>query len=163
METSDLLRAPYAEQKRWLESLNVDFNEDLLCFILTFDEYTLQQWLEDPEEYSTGEKLKSVFSSLTAKREADINEGVQLSDQEIEHLKEAVWSHQIDNDDGLGGLNYMGHSVRCEDGSVFALFSGHSEGQGGVSWSFEGFYQSKQAAIINLKANLEENERYCPI
>ena len=133
---------------------------DLIGYIITLDEYKLEEMIDYPEDYETGSKIKRVYPKLEAVRENEINNGAKITDTELEYLKKVVLEEQ--GEDGHEGTNYMTLNISCTDGTVLALFYGQSAGQH-VDWSFLDLYQSRDDLIKSLKSNLDNNESYFDI
>lgn len=163
MKVSEVLNLSFSDKEAWLETIKADQDEELLCYVVTFDYSVLEDWLAYPEDYEIGGSLKEVWPELADSRASEITAGAKLSDEELARLKEAVWQDQVNNDEGHDGRNYMGFEAPCIDGSVYALFYGYSEGQGGVPWTLEGVYESKAKATAEMQASVGEDERPYPI
>ena len=56
---------------------------DLIGYIITLDEYTLEEMIDYPEDYETGSEIKTVYPKLEAVRENEINNGAKITDIEL--------------------------------------------------------------------------------
>ena len=130
---------------------------DLIGYIITLDEYTLEEMIDYPENYETGSEIKTVYPKLEAVRENEINNGAKITDIELVYLKKVVLEKQAE--DGHEGTNYMTLNINCADGVVLAVFYGQSAGNY-VDWSFLDLYQSRDDLIKSLKSNLGADDRF---
>ena len=64
---------------------------------------------------------------------------------------------------GLVGENFTVCGVKCDDGELFVTFCGPSEGAGGVPWSFDNIFTTREAAIESVSKNLDEDDYFFPI
>jgi len=105
------------------------------------------------------------MTDMTAIREEEINSGSAITEQEKEFLKKAVSEIVIENNEGQGtaGTNFTVYPFNCEDGEVFVLFSGQTEGAGDVEWEFMSVFSTKMEAITSVSQNLDKNEYFYPI
>lgn len=163
MKVSEVLNLSFSDKEAWLKTIKAQQDEELLCYVVTFDYSALEDWLAYPEDYEIGDLLKEVWPELTDIRASELTAGSKLTDEELARLKEAVWQAQVNNDEGHDGRNYKGFEASCIDGNVYALFCGYSEGQGGVPWMLEGVYASKAEAMAEIQSSVGEDERLYPI
>ena len=105
----------------------------------------MEDYIDCLDDYETGSIIKSYMTEMTATREEEINSGSAITEQEKEFLKKAVSKIVIENNEGQGtaGTNFTVYPFNCEDGEVFVLFSGQTEGAGDVGWGFMNVFSTK--------------------
>jgi hypothetical protein len=168
MKKAEILSLSSAEQLNWLENSIDDYRTkayegDLIGYIIYFHEQLLSEYIDYPEDYETGSLIKSVYSEMLTEREEEINSGSPLSNLEINYLKKSVVNKLDEEGEGLLGENFTVCVLKCEDGDLFITFSGPSEGAGGVPWSFDKIFTTRESAIESVIKNLDENEYFFPI
>ena len=125
----------------------------------------MEDYIDCLDDYETGSIIKSYMTEMTATREEEINSGSAITEQEKEFLKKAVSKIVIENyeSQGTAGTNFTVYPFNCEDGEVFVLFSGQTEGAGDVGWEFMNVFSTKMEAITSVSQNLDKNEYFYPI
>ena len=168
MKTAEILSLSWGDQENWLKK-NVDdyltkpYEGDLIGYVIYFHEQLLTEYIDYPEDYETGSLIKTMFDEMPAERELEINSGSPLSQLEKEYLKKSVVKKLDEEGEGLLGENFTVCVLKCEDGDLFITFSGSSEGAGGVPWSFDKIFATRDAAVESVSKNLNENEYFFPI
>ena len=168
MKKAEILSLSSADQANWLKTNIHDYQTkayegDLIGYVIYFDEQLLTEYIDCPEDYETGSLIKTVFNKMPAEREQEINSGSPLSKLEKEFLKKSVVKKLDEEGEGLLGENFTVCVLKCEDGDLFITFSGPSEGAGGVPWSFDKIFPTRDAAVESVSKNLNENEYFFPI
>ena len=156
MNTEDLLKLAFEEQKDWVLKSTSDSDDDPFCYIIELDEYRLNEMLEDPEEYGIADDIRHAGLDLTEKRENEIYSGDSLKSEELRLLKDVLMEQQ--GEDPYEGDNYMARAITCSNGQVVAIFKGRAAGHG-VDWSFDGLCGSKDEYVADLRSKLGENEQ----
>jgi hypothetical protein len=156
MNTEDLLKLTFEEQKEWvLKSTSVS-DDDPFCYIIELDEYRLNEMLEDPEEYGIADDIRHAGLDLTEKRENEIYSGDSLKSEELRLLKDVLMEQQ--GEDPYEGDNYMARAITCSNGQVVAIFKGRAAGHS-VDWTFDCLCGSKDEYVADLRNKLSENEQ----
>ena len=168
MKKAEILSLSSADQENWLKT-NIDdyqtkaYEGDLIGYVIYFHEQLLDEYIQYPEDYGTGSLIKTVFNETPAEREQEINSGSTLSKIEKEYLKKAVVNKLNEEGEGLLGENFTVCVLKCDDGELFITFSGPSEGAGGVPWSFDKIFATREAAIESVSENPDEDNYFFPI
>ena len=168
MNKAEILSLSWEDQENWLKK-NVDdyltkpYEGDLIGYVIYFHEQLLDEYIEYPEDYETGSLIKTVFNEMPAEREQEINSGSPLSKLEKNYLKKSVVNKLNEEGGGLVGENFTVCGVKCDDGELFVTFCGPSEGAGGVPWSFDNIFTTREAAIESVSKNLDEDDYFFPI
>ena len=168
MKKAEILSLSWEKQNNWLikntdDFLTLAYEDDLIGYVINFHEFLLDDYIEYPEDYLTGSLIKSVFNEISTEREQAINSGTPLSNLEKKYLKEAVIEKLNEEDEGHNGVNFTVCAIKCDDGELFVTFSGISEGPGGVIWSFNTIFATREDAIKSVSENLDEDDYLFPI
>ena len=168
MKKAEILSLSSGDQENWLKTNIHDYQTkayegNLIGYVIYFDEQLLTEYIDYPEDYETGSLIKTVFNKIPEGREQEINSGSPLSQLEKEYLKKSVVKKLDEEREGLLGENFTVCVLKCEDGDLFITFSGPSEGAGGVPWSFDKIFPTRDAAVESVSKNLNENEYFFPI
>ncbi|WP_375569205.1 hypothetical protein ABWH93_15270 [Seohaeicola saemankumensis] len=135
-----------AEQEAWVIQKFPDFEAkayDDTCFGMFFDvlDDQVSEYVEYAEDYETFDILNSALSGFTESRQAEIEAGASLSQAEKLALKRYIADQDIDGWTGLHGWN-----AECDDGQVFVVFWGFSEGQGGIRLEYARAFETRKQA-----------------
>lgn len=151
--THALITAPRREQEAWLLSRFPDRSlEDLIdrAYPLAygayfeFDDGLLSDMTSFPDDYDLGDLLRDRMPGLTEERAERINAGSALTSEERAQTRSLVIDRQLEGDDGVF---CSGFEVPTDaGGTLFASFIGQSQGQGGISYAFDGLFVSREAA-----------------
>ena len=158
----DILSASKAAQLEWLlkqfpkkdiDDLRVRaYQQPFGCFVV-FDNSRLQDILAYPDAYDLGWLLQDRLSISDQRAEA-INGAAALSLAELDALKAELMDRQLQSDDGIACAGFAVSTA--EGGTVFAAFTGSSEGQGGVRYDFAGLFTSRDHAMKHFRSMGEE-------
>tara|TARA_R110000737_G_scaffold314303_1_gene324043 strand:- start:63 stop:569 length:507 start_codon:yes stop_codon:yes gene_type:complete len=168
MKKAEILSLSWEDQENWLKK-NVDdyltkpYEGDLIGYVIYFHEQLLDEYIEYPEDYETGSLIKTVFNEMPAEREQEINLGSPLSKLEKDYLKKSVVNKLNEEEGGLVGENFTVCGVKCDDGELFVTFCGPSEGAGGVDWSFDNIFTTREAATESVSKNLDKDDYFFSI
>lgn len=147
MKRYDFLSASLAKQKALVIKQFPNFQDKAYedtCIGITYDDKfgRLAEYIKYPEDYGTFRILAKSISGFTEARRLEIEAGAKLQKTEKKILKQ----HIADNDDPDSWLGVHGWEMRFEDGNVFLVFWGESQGQGGISLSYARAFENKRAA-----------------
>jgi len=86
-------------------------------------------------------------SHLTNERRREIDEGAPLTEQEKDHLLNAVAENDHDS-----WITHNGFGVNLSNGSVYILFEGHSLGPGGFDFKFFGVFETYEMLLTHMSS-----------
>jgi len=144
------LKLTHDEQEAWIEANIPDDEVDLygdnyLGCSYDLDEDTLEEYIECREDYGVSGIISSQLPNLTEERLAEIDDGADLTSEEVEALKSG-----IAEDDYHGWQIHSGQYIKVRFGAVYALYVGEDVGQGGANFELEAVFRSKSKAMLAL-------------
>lgn len=143
---TDFLSLSVEDQALWIEA-NVPnheaalYGDSYLGCSYTLDEARLNEYLEHREDYGVSGLIEEQLRSISKVRIEQIDDGTELTDEELEALSTAI----AENDFG-GWDTHSGFYFKVRFGALFALYIGEDIGQGGASFEFEAAFNTKKLA-----------------
>jgi len=113
------------------------------CFGIFFEvsDDEIEERIKYAEDYATFETLHYVVPGFNDQRASEISNGSPLTENEKKLLKNSIAEEHMD-----GWTGVHGWSKSCDDGDVFLVFWGHSEGQGGIQLQYARAFENEQKA-----------------
>ena len=144
------LKLTHDEQEAWIKANIPDDEVDLygdnyLGCSYELDEDTLEEYIECREDYGVSGIISSQLPNLAEERLEEIDDGADLTSEEVEALKSG-----IAEDDYHGWQIHSGQYIKVRFGAVYALYVGEDIGQGGASFELEAVFRSKSKAMLVL-------------
>ena len=146
MKKDEFLKMPSKDQETIILVEFPDFEMkayDDTCFGIFYDvpDEEIEERIKYAEDYDTFDTLQYILPEFNEKRSGELAGGSPLSASEKLALK-GYLSEQ--NAEAWTGLH--GWKKTCDDGDVFLVFWGHSEGQGGVRLEYCGAFENEKKA-----------------
>ncbi len=116
---------------------------DDTCFGIFYEvsDEEIEERVKYADDYETFDTLRLMLPEFNEKRSEEVSGGSPLSETEKLALKGYLAEQSAENWTGVHGWKKT-----CDDGDVFLVFWGHSEGQGGIRLEyFHAFENEKQA------------------
>lgn len=113
------------------------------CFGIFFDvsDDEIDERVKYAEDYGTFETLRSIVPDFSDERAEEVVAGSPLKNREKSLLKRQIAEEHID-----GWTGVHGWWKTCDDGDVFLVFLGHSEGQGGIRLEYLSAFEVEKKA-----------------
>jgi hypothetical protein len=146
MNKAEFLKMPSKDQEIIVLAEFPDFEMrayDDTCFGIFYEvpDEEIGERVKYADDYGTFDTLQSILPEFNEKRSGEIAGGSPLSASEILALK-GYLSEQ--NAEAWTGLH--GWKKTCDDGDVFLVFWGHSEGQGGIRLEYCRAFENEKEA-----------------
>ena len=144
------LKLTHDEQEAWIEANIPDYKVNLygdnyLGCSYELDEDTLEDYIEYRDDYGLSGIVPSQLPNMTKERLEKIDDGADLTLEEVEALKVGIAENDFD-----GWQTHSGQYIKVRFGAVYALYLGEDIGQGGVSFELEAVFRSKSKAMLAL-------------
>ena len=144
------LKLTHDEQEAWIEANIPDYKVNLygdnyLGCSYELDEDTLEDYIEYRDDYGLSGIVSSQLPNMTKERLEKIDDGADLTLEEVEALKVG-----IAEDDYHGWQIHSGQYIKVRFGAVYALYVGEDIGQGGANFELEAVFRSKSKAMLAL-------------
>ena len=144
------LKFTHDEQEAWIEANIPDYKVNLygdnyLGCSYELDEDTLEDYIEYRDDYGLSGIVSSQLPNMTTERLEKIDDGANLTLEEVEALKVG-----IAEDDYHGWQIHSGQYIKVRFGAVYALYVGEDIGQGGANFELEAVFRSKSKAMLAL-------------
>ena len=144
------LKLTHDEQEAWIEANIPDYKVNLygdnyLGCSYKLDEDTLENYIEYRDDYGLSGIVSSQLPNMTTERLEKIDDGADLTLEEVEALKVG-----IAEDDYHGWQIHSGQYIKVRFGAVYALYVGEDIGQGGANFELEAVFRSKSKAMLAL-------------
>ena len=144
------LKLTHDEQEAWIEANIPDYKVNLygdnyLGCSYELDEDTLEDYIEYRDDYGLSGIVSSQLPNMTKERLEKIDDGANLTLEEVEALKVGIAENDFD-----GWQTHSGQYIKVRFGAVYALYLGEDIGQGGVSFELEAVFRSKSKAMLAL-------------
>ena len=144
------LKLTHDEQEAWIEANIPDYKVNLygdnyLGCSYELDEDTLEDYIEYRDDYGLSGIVSSQLPNMTTERLEKIDDGADLTLEEVEALKVG-----IAEDDYHGWQIHSGQYIKVRFGAVYALYVGEDIGQGGANFELEAVFRSKSKAMLAL-------------
>ena len=148
MKRAEFLNLPIDAQASWVIHSFPDYQtracEDS-CFFGMFYKVRddqINSYISDREYFETLDILRGALPEFSEHRATEIEAGAPLSKSEVTALKQHIADQDVSGWTGVHGWN-----LQCDDGEVFGLFWGHSEGQFGIRLEYACAYETKEQAF----------------
>ena len=147
---AEFLQLSLGNQASWIEA-NVPeygvklYGDNYLGCSYDLDEDTLEEYLDDRENYDISGLIIAKLPDISAERIDEIDEGAELTNEELEGLRSS-----IAEDDFNGWDTHSGFYFKVRFGPLYALFEGEDMGQGGCDFELESVFKTKQLALRHV-------------
>jgi hypothetical protein len=140
------LKLTLSEQEAWIEATVPNhegnlYGENYLGCSYELDEDTLAEYLDCRDDYDVSGIISSQLPNLTEERLEAIDDGADLTFEEVEALKSGIAEN-----DFHGWQIHSGQYIKVRFGAVYALYIGEDIGQGGAIFKLETVFKSKSIA-----------------
>ena len=144
------LKLTHDEQEAWIEANIPDYKVNLygdnyLGCSYELDEDTLEDYIEYRDDYGLSGIVSSQLPNMTKERLEKIDDGANLTLEEVEALKVGIAEN-----DYHGWQIHSGQYIKVRFGAVYALYVGEDIGQGGANFELEAVFRSKSKAMLAL-------------
>jgi hypothetical protein len=144
------LKLTHDEQEAWIKANIPDdeinlYGDNYLGCSYELDEDTLEDYIEYRDDYGLSGIVSSQLPNMTTERLEKIDDGADLTLEEVEALKVG-----IAEDDYHGWQIHSGQYIKVRFGAVYALYVGEDIGQGGANFELEAVFRSKSKAMLAL-------------
>ena len=112
---------------------------------IIYDHSSLNDMLENPESYDLGWSIQAKMENMSDQRAEEINNGDQLSSDELNVAVRIVEEMQEEEDDWISCAGFKINTIA--DGTIFAAFTGLSLGQGGIDYTFYKLFPNTETAV----------------
>ena len=112
---------------------------------IIYDHSSLNDMLENPESYDLGWSIQAKMENMSDHRAEAINNGDQLSSDELNVAVRIVEEMQDEEDDWISCAGFKINTIA--DGTIFAAFTGLSLGQGGIEYTFYKLFPNTETAV----------------
>ena len=144
---AEFLKLSLDDQQAWIEA-NVSeyavklYGDNYLGCSYDLDEDKLEEYLEYRDDYGVSGLIEEQLPSLSEGRAFDIDDGAELTSEELEALRTAMAENDFD-----GWDTHSGFYFKVRFGALYALFVGQDLGQGGSDFELEQVLKSKKLAV----------------
>jgi len=144
---AEFLKLSDEDQLAWIEA-NVPkyveklYGDNYLGCSYAIDEDTVDEYLEYREDYNVLGLIGKQLPNISDERIDEIDEGAELTDEELEALRNGI----AENDESGWDL-HSGFYFKVRFGALYGLFVGHERGQGGCDFELERVFANKQLAL----------------
>ena len=112
---------------------------------IIYDHSSLNDMLENPESYDLGWSIQAKMENMSDHRAEEINNGDQLSSDELNVAVRIVEEMQDEEDDWISCAGFKINTIA--DGTIYAAFTGLSLGQGGIEHTFYKLFPNTETAV----------------
>jgi len=147
---AEFLQLSLGNQASWIEA-NVPesgvklYGDNYLGCSYDLDEDALEEYLDDRENYDISGLIIAQLPDISAERIDEIEEGAELTNEELEGLRSS-----IAEDDFSGWDTHSGFYFKVRFGALYALYVGEDMGQGGCDFELESVFKTKQLALRHV-------------
>ena len=144
------LKLTHDEQEAWIKANIPDdeinlYGDNYLGCSYELDEDTLEDYIEYRDDYGLSGIVSSQLPNMTKERLEKIDDGANLTLEEVEALKVGIAEN-----DYHGWQIHSGQYIKVRFGAVYALYVGEDIGQGGANFELEAVFRSKSKAMLAL-------------
>tara|TARA_B110000977_G_scaffold12480_1_gene15893 strand:- start:47 stop:628 length:582 start_codon:yes stop_codon:yes gene_type:complete len=144
---TEFLSLSVEDQALWIEANVADheaklYGDNYLGCSYALDEATFRKYLEYREDYGVSGLIEEQLPSISEVRKEEIDDGAELSSEEVEALSTAIAENDFD-----GWDTHSGFQFKVRFGALYALYVGEDMGQGGTSFELERVVKTKQLAL----------------
>ena len=143
----EFLKLSVNDQQSWIEANIHEYEvklhgDNYLGCSYDLDEDKLDEYLEYRDDYGVSGLIEEQLPSLSEERAFEIDDGVELTSEELEALRTAMAENDFD-----GWDTHSGFYFKVRFGALYALFAGQDMGQGGSEFELEKVFKSKKLAV----------------
>ena len=144
---AEFLKLSVGDQQSWIEA-NIHehetqlYGDNYLGCSYDLDEDKLDEYLEYRDDYGVSGLIEEQLPGLSEERACEIDDGAELTSEELEALRTAMAENDFD-----GWDTHSGFYFKVRFGALYALFVGQDMGQGGSKFELEQVYKSKKLAV----------------
>ena len=144
---AEFLKLSVEDQAAWIEA-NIPehetqlYGDGYLGCSYDLDEDKLDEYLEYRDDYGVSGLIEEQLPSLSEERAFEIDDGAELTSEELEALRTAMAENDFD-----GWDTHSGFYFKVRFGALYALFVGQDIGQGGSEFELEQVFKSKKLAL----------------
>ena len=144
---TEFLKLSVEDQQSWIEA-NVPtyveklYGDNYLGCSYEIDEDTVDEYLEYREDYNVLGLIGKQLPNISDERIDEIDEGAELTDEELEALRNGIAENDVSGWDLHSGFYF-----KVRFGALYGLFVGHERGQGGCDFELESVFANKQLAL----------------
>ena len=144
---AEFLKLSDEDQLAWIEA-NVPkyveklYGDNYLGCSYEIDEDTVDEYLEYREDYNVLGLIGKQLPNISDERIDEIDEGAELTDEELEALRNGIAENDVSGWDLHSGFYF-----KVRFGALYALFVGHERGQGGCEFELEQVFKSNKLAV----------------
>jgi len=144
---AEFLELSVEDQFAWIEE-NIPehetqlYGDNYLGCSYDLDEDKLDEYLKYRDDYGVSGLIEEQLPSLSEERAFEIDDGAELTSEELEALRTAMAENDFD-----GWDTHSGFYFKVRFGALYALFVGQDIGQGGSEFELEHVFKSKKLAV----------------
>ncbi|MDA8907458.1 ATP phosphoribosyltransferase regulatory subunit [Planktomarina sp.] len=144
---AEFLKLSAEDQAAWIEENISEYETQLygnnyLACSYDLNEDKLDEYLEYRDDYGVSGLIEEQFPSLSEERGFEIDDGAELTSDELEALRTAMTENDFD-----GWDTHSGFYFKVRFGALYALFVGQDIGQGGSEFELEQVFKSRRLAV----------------
>ena len=147
---AEFLSLSIEDQALWIEA-NVPehetklYGDNYLGCSYALDEATFSEYLECREDYGVSGLIEEQLPNISEVRIEEIDDGAELTNEELEALSTAMAENDFD-----GWDTHSGFYFKVRFGAMYALYVGEDMGQGGTSFELERVFVNKKLALHHV-------------
>jgi len=144
---AEFLKLSVEDQFAWIKA-NIPeyetllYGDNYLGCSYDLDEDTLEEYLENRDDYGVSGLIKEQLPNLSEERAFEIDDGAELTSEELEALKTAMAENDFD-----GWDTHSGFYFKVRFGALYGLFVGQDLGPGGSDFEIERVFAHKKLAL----------------
>ena len=147
---AEFLKLSVDDQQSWIEANIHEYEvklhgDNYLGCSYDLDEDKLDEYLEYRDDYGVSGLIEEQLPSLSEERAFEIDDGVELTSEELEALRTAMAENDFD-----GWDTHSGFYFKARFGALFALFVGQDRRQGGSEFELERVFANKKLALQHM-------------
>ena len=155
---AEFLKLSVEDQAAWIEANIPEYETQLygdnyLGCSYDLDEDKLDEYLEYRDDYGVSGLIEEQLPSLSEERAFEIDDGAELTSEELEALRTAMAENDFD-----GWDTHSGFYFKVRFGALYALFVGQDIGQGGSEFELE----HVSSRVRSLRWNMCQRSQWLP-
>ncbi|MDC0959632.1 hypothetical protein OAR42_04170 [Planktomarina temperata] len=144
---AEFLKLSVEDQQSWIEANIYEYavklySDNYLGCSYDLDEDKLDEYLEYRDDYGVSGLIEEQLPGLSEERAFEIDDGAELTSEELEALRTAMAENDFD-----GWDTHSGFYFKVRFGALYALFAGQDMGQGGSEFELEQVFKSRRLAV----------------
>jgi len=144
---AEFLKLSVEDQQSWIEANIYEYavklyGDNYLGCSYDLDEDKLDEYLEYRDDYGVSGLIEEQLPGLSEERAFEIDDGAELTSEELEALRTAMAENDFD-----GWDTHSGFYFKVRFGALYALFAGQDMGQGGSEFELEQVFKSRRLAV----------------